>query len=427
MLVDRRRRRLRGRQGRGRIDAAGHERPLAADRPDRDASSQQHPLVGVGLGSQPRRARRSRRTAARRRSSSPTRRRSRSRPSSASIGLALYAALLAGVGEALLRVYRLEAAFGLALAAVFLALFVHSLFYSGFFEDPLTWLVLGVASSFLASQTVTPRRDPAVSGARIDRRAAFGVLGVLGALVAVERAVARLRSVAVPHRRRSPRSGLLAPSSAPPTASWDLGVVRTPAVLAGVLVAALAIAGWRAQSWRPRRARRRLRGGDRARHGARDAPPGRACATDRRRGSTRTTRRTRSSSPASSSATATPRTATTTTAPGSSGSTAATAAVPPPTDAPAGGADAFRVLPGHGVDRGRVELRPLAASTTTACSSCSRRSAASSPCSSSTRRCPGASSSEPRVAASPLLVRGRLVRDRGRDRASSRSCSPSRC
>jgi len=29
---------------------------------------------------------------------------------------------------------------------------VHSLFYSGFFEDPVTWLVLGVASSFLAAR-----------------------------------------------------------------------------------------------------------------------------------------------------------------------------------------------------------------------------------------------------------------------------------
>ena len=32
-------------------------------------------------------------------------------------------------------------------------LFVHSLAYSGFFEDPLTWLVLGLTASFLT----TPR------------------------------------------------------------------------------------------------------------------------------------------------------------------------------------------------------------------------------------------------------------------------------
>ena len=68
------------------------------------------------------------------------------------VGLVLYALLLVGSAKALLRTFRLEAAFGLALASVFVALFVHSLFYSGFFEDPVTWLVLGVASSFLAAR-----------------------------------------------------------------------------------------------------------------------------------------------------------------------------------------------------------------------------------------------------------------------------------
>jgi hypothetical protein len=36
-------------------------------------------------------------------------------------------------------------------AAVFLALVVHSLSYSGFFEDPMTWLALGLAASALAA------------------------------------------------------------------------------------------------------------------------------------------------------------------------------------------------------------------------------------------------------------------------------------
>ena len=75
VLVLARRRRVRRRQGRGRVDAAGHERPLAADRPD-----------GAGCSPAPARRRRprlaaarepgaSRRTAGRRRSSSRTRRR----------------------------------------------------------------------------------------------------------------------------------------------------------------------------------------------------------------------------------------------------------------------------------------------------------------------------------------------------------------
>ena len=72
------------------------------------------------------------------------------------IGLTLYAALLAGAGRALARVRRLDEPFGVALAAVFVALVVHSLSYSGFFEDPMTWLALGLAASALASARAAP-------------------------------------------------------------------------------------------------------------------------------------------------------------------------------------------------------------------------------------------------------------------------------
>jgi hypothetical protein len=85
--------------------------------------------------------------------------------------------------------------------------------------------------------------------ARVDRRAAFAVLGVLGALVALN--VPGLGSDPWPFRT-PPISGhgLLGPLVRAADGRWDLGVVRTPAVLAGVLVAAIAIAGWRAESWR---------------------------------------------------------------------------------------------------------------------------------------------------------------------------------
>ena len=46
-------------------------------------------------------------------------------------------------------VWRSHTALGLALGASLLALFVHALFYSGFLEDPLTWLVLAVAAGWL--------------------------------------------------------------------------------------------------------------------------------------------------------------------------------------------------------------------------------------------------------------------------------------
>src|SRR5215216_6623816 len=68
------------------------------------------------------------------------------------IGLALYIWLLLGGMRLIERVHRRDEALGLALGASFLALFVHALFYSGFLEDPITWLVLGVAAGWLTWQ-----------------------------------------------------------------------------------------------------------------------------------------------------------------------------------------------------------------------------------------------------------------------------------
>ena len=68
------------------------------------------------------------------------------------IGLALYVWLLVGGVRVIARVHRREVALGLALGASFLALFVHALFYSGFLEDPITWLVLAVAAGWLTWQ-----------------------------------------------------------------------------------------------------------------------------------------------------------------------------------------------------------------------------------------------------------------------------------
>ncbi len=114
-----------------------------------------HPLVGVGLGSQPRASQEISANGG-----PPSLFVSHTTPLTVAaelgiVGLALYTALLVGTSKALLRVFRLEPAFGLALSAVFTALFIHSLFYSGFFEDPVTWLVLGTASGFLATRSVT--------------------------------------------------------------------------------------------------------------------------------------------------------------------------------------------------------------------------------------------------------------------------------
>lgn len=68
------------------------------------------------------------------------------------IGVLLYVWLLVGGARLIELVRRREQALGLALAASFLALFVHALFYSGFLEDPITWLVLAVGAGWLAWQ-----------------------------------------------------------------------------------------------------------------------------------------------------------------------------------------------------------------------------------------------------------------------------------
>jgi hypothetical protein len=114
------------------------------------------PLAGVGIGSQPRASQRLSETGG-----PPTLFVSHTTPLTiaaelGAIGLALYAALLAGAGSALVQVRRLNEPFGVALAAVFVALVVHSLSYSGFFEDPMTWLALGLAASALAAARPAP-------------------------------------------------------------------------------------------------------------------------------------------------------------------------------------------------------------------------------------------------------------------------------
>ncbi len=80
------------------------------------------------------------------------------------IGLVLYAWLLGAAAVVVGRVTRLDQALGLALGASLLGLFVHALFYSGFLEDPLTWLVIGIAAAY-AAMPVAARRRPEVATA----------------------------------------------------------------------------------------------------------------------------------------------------------------------------------------------------------------------------------------------------------------------
>ena len=66
------------------------------------------------------------------------------------LGFALYVWLLAAAAWSFVLVWRRDPPLGVGLAAVFTALVVHSLLYAGFFEDPLTWGVMGLAAAVLA-------------------------------------------------------------------------------------------------------------------------------------------------------------------------------------------------------------------------------------------------------------------------------------
>jgi hypothetical protein len=131
-----------------------------------------HPVVGVGIGGQPQASKDEAKTQL-----SANRDRSHTTPLTVAaelgvLGLLVYAALLAGASRLLFLLSRRDRALGVAAAAVFLTLFVHSLFYSGFFEDPLVWGVMAVAGWALVAmpracvlQPKTERDEPARDGA----------------------------------------------------------------------------------------------------------------------------------------------------------------------------------------------------------------------------------------------------------------------
>jgi len=116
-----------------------------------------HPLVGVGVGGQPQASREEAKTQL-----SAKRDRSHTTPLTVAaelglLGFVIYVALLAGATRLLVLLTRVNRPLGLGAAAVFLTLLVHSLFYAGFFEDPIVWGVIAVAAWALLAP---PRRSP---------------------------------------------------------------------------------------------------------------------------------------------------------------------------------------------------------------------------------------------------------------------------
>jgi putative inorganic carbon (hco3(-)) transporter len=135
-----------------------------------------HPLVGVGIGGQPQASRDEAKTQL-----SAKRDRSHTTPLTVAaelglLGLVVYVALLAGATRLLFLLTRVDRALGLGAAAVFLTLLVHSLFYAGFFEDPIVWGVIALAAwALLAVPQRSPVRrsprlvEPATRDSRPDR------------------------------------------------------------------------------------------------------------------------------------------------------------------------------------------------------------------------------------------------------------------
>jgi hypothetical protein len=112
---------------------------------------EEQPLVGVGLGAQPKVSR----ELGAGRDAREARFVSHTTPLTVAaelglVGFALYALMLVATARMLLILRHSWPTLALALAAVLLALFVHALAYSGFFEDPITWLALGVGAAYLA-------------------------------------------------------------------------------------------------------------------------------------------------------------------------------------------------------------------------------------------------------------------------------------
>jgi O-Antigen ligase len=83
------------------------------------------------------------------------------------VGLAIYGLLLAAALRMILLLRERDVALGLSLGAVLLALFVHALAYSGFFEDPITWLTLGIGGAYLAAPALV--RETATQASKPER------------------------------------------------------------------------------------------------------------------------------------------------------------------------------------------------------------------------------------------------------------------
>ena len=81
------------------------------------------------------------------------------------IGLAFYVALIVVALWAMTAGLKGRRASRAAVLAAFVALLVHTMAYAGFYEDPITWVLLAVGAALASTPYVSPKvatvRDPA--------------------------------------------------------------------------------------------------------------------------------------------------------------------------------------------------------------------------------------------------------------------------
>lgn len=146
--------------------ASGSAASVTSDRStlvtDTAAVAASHPIVGVGVASQPLATQREEAPGA-----SKLHNVSHTTPLTVAaelgvVGLALFVALLVGTARVLAGLARTERALALGIGAVLLALLVHSLFYGGLFENPIAWGAIGLAAAGSQAGVGVPRPHPAL-------------------------------------------------------------------------------------------------------------------------------------------------------------------------------------------------------------------------------------------------------------------------
>ena len=125
-----------------------------------------HPVIGVGVAGQPLASREEARARGDlRRNASHTTPLTVAAELGA-VGLLAYVALLFGAARVLAVARERNPTLGLGLAAVLLALFVHSLSYDGFFDNPITWELLGLGAAVASGAPAGRRAAAATSSTR---------------------------------------------------------------------------------------------------------------------------------------------------------------------------------------------------------------------------------------------------------------------